>query len=978
MSDRMKTSTGLTYFRKGSAKAKEHMAKLRKLAAAAPRKKKNAVPPSKLPTVKPSTTALAKVETKNPVIRKEVVVRRVVKETPAPTPAARHNPPAFFVIDTQTHQIQDVVRGHPAQTFPKAFAKAQDRARVLGRTMALVVHPYVPAGFKRGVIVTPLFYHYGATYVDPSGKYTKNPLTSEEQTEMRYSARGLRETSRQTELPEGARSYLEGQADAYRDVSGYYGPTGGSDDRRNNPIDISVGKFIGDVIGGIAFGVGAGVTERYIMTSRPRKNPAPQYVEFAHNPPCPNPCCANPRAQYVELAHNPEMTRDAQEFISDKISKLYGEGYPQRQAIRIAYEMAHRGGYSVPPPPRKNNPRTAEAVLMGTPLKFEAEKIAGLISREGIPAWTAPWSDQWGVCVSQEMKSRGTVALGQILKRNPQRPKTVKEWCFICGEWDPLKGPYHSGVKGLTACDRCYRGMRSGRAIRAPWADITVPSQRGHKMSKNPAAAAILMASPAKLEVDKIAGWISREGVPAWVAPSDGQWGVWVSKQMKGRGAAALGRVLKRNPGARESSNPMKFMTKAVIKSLPPLYSQEKVEDPIAYVKFFAPWTNWTWYALEFDGQDRFFGLVQGQEEELGYFSLAELQSIRGRWGLKVERDLHFRPTPLSKIRGKDPAGRPLRNPTATAYTAKGKRRRVSSSDKYPGMAIGSRKYGVEIEAFQGHIPLGKIVGTHAHARDLTMGEVRKFGYTPDPLFPPRENPLLQTVMLATGNPGNPKGWSAFISGTEEFVTRVADWFRANGIRSEVHQNVTGSYTVFVLSSKKKLAGPMYRKMPRTTNPPRRGCPRGKVANNPPRIPLRRNPGGPIDVPFKEGERISIARARAWVNSTGDRELIRQFNEAERLQKKANKPSTHLTWQTLPIGSPTELEMVTAMTHYGETPETVYKPPKGSKKGRHMYKHEWGEGTRGGKPVPVLASADGKAMIMPMGKGQTVGDWMRG
>jgi hypothetical protein len=57
---------------------------------------------------------------------------------------------------------------------------------------------------------------------------------------------------------------------------------------------------------------------------------------------------------------------------------------------------------------------------------------------------------------------------------------------------------------------------------------------------------------------------------------------------------------------------------------------------------------HWT---RQFDGQDTFFGAVSGQEFELGYFSLSELEQTIGPLGLHIERDLHFNPTPLSKIR---------------------------------------------------------------------------------------------------------------------------------------------------------------------------------------------------------------------------------------------------------------------------------------------------------------------------------------
>jgi hypothetical protein len=94
----------------------------------------------------------------------------------------------------------------------------------------------------------------------------------------------------------------------------------------------------------------------------------------------------------------------------------------------------------------------------------------------------------------------------------------------------------------------------------------------------------------------------------------------------------------------------MMLLTKENREALPKLYSNEKVEDPVAVVKFFTPDSNWTWYATEFDGDDLFFGLVDGFERELGYFSLAELTATRGPLGLPIERDRYFKPTPLSEL----------------------------------------------------------------------------------------------------------------------------------------------------------------------------------------------------------------------------------------------------------------------------------------------------------------------------------------
>jgi hypothetical protein len=98
----------------------------------------------------------------------------------------------------------------------------------------------------------------------------------------------------------------------------------------------------------------------------------------------------------------------------------------------------------------------------------------------------------------------------------------------------------------------------------------------------------------------------------------------------------------------------MKLVTNELRAALPPLYSTEHEGDPVARVKFFTPWSNWTWYGVEFDGQDLFFGLVVGFETELGYFSLRELEGLRGPGGLRIERDLFFEPTRLGVLRMED------------------------------------------------------------------------------------------------------------------------------------------------------------------------------------------------------------------------------------------------------------------------------------------------------------------------------------
>lgn len=89
----------------------------------------------------------------------------------------------------------------------------------------------------------------------------------------------------------------------------------------------------------------------------------------------------------------------------------------------------------------------------------------------------------------------------------------------------------------------------------------------------------------------------------------------------------------------------MELMTQDLETAFPPLYSTENKDpkDVKVIAKFFDPCGSWTWYATEFDPEERvFFGYVRGFENELGYFSLDELQSVKGPFGLGIERDLCF------------------------------------------------------------------------------------------------------------------------------------------------------------------------------------------------------------------------------------------------------------------------------------------------------------------------------------------------
>lgn len=108
----------------------------------------------------------------------------------------------------------------------------------------------------------------------------------------------------------------------------------------------------------------------------------------------------------------------------------------------------------------------------------------------------------------------------------------------------------------------------------------------------------------------------------------------------------------------------MELLTKELEQTIPPIHS----DATVAQVKFFTPWSNWTWYASEAsaelaDGSEvtlsdprarervdvLFFGLVFGLETEYGYWRLSDLTQLRGPFGLRIERDLYFRPRNLEE-----------------------------------------------------------------------------------------------------------------------------------------------------------------------------------------------------------------------------------------------------------------------------------------------------------------------------------------
>ena len=123
------------------------------------------------------------------------------------------------------------------------------------------------------------------------------------------------------------------------------------------------------------------------------------------------------------------------------------------------------------------------------------------------------------------------------------------------------------------------------------------------------------------------------------------------------------------------------LMTQKLAETIPAIYANEKVADydtVLAHAKLFSPYSNWTWFITEMDPETgQCFGLVEGLEQEIGYFDLTELAETTVFGGVPaVERDLHWEPRTIGEIKSgsqEDPShgeetgkGEPMTGETGT------------------------------------------------------------------------------------------------------------------------------------------------------------------------------------------------------------------------------------------------------------------------------------------------------------------------
>jgi len=101
----------------------------------------------------------------------------------------------------------------------------------------------------------------------------------------------------------------------------------------------------------------------------------------------------------------------------------------------------------------------------------------------------------------------------------------------------------------------------------------------------------------------------------------------------------------------------MQLLTKKLTDRFAKVGSQEEDKDPIVIAKFFNPAGAGTWFATEYDPKTRIFfgwvtlGAMDDQDAEWGDFSLDELESYKGPFGLGIERDRYFGEKRFSEVK---------------------------------------------------------------------------------------------------------------------------------------------------------------------------------------------------------------------------------------------------------------------------------------------------------------------------------------
>jgi len=95
----------------------------------------------------------------------------------------------------------------------------------------------------------------------------------------------------------------------------------------------------------------------------------------------------------------------------------------------------------------------------------------------------------------------------------------------------------------------------------------------------------------------------------------------------------------------------MKLLTKAIINKATRQYPKGTNMEQMVVAKFFNPMGKGTWYLMNMhDDNDYCWGICHIYEWEIGSFSINELKSVSLPFGLKIERDMYFKPVKASDL----------------------------------------------------------------------------------------------------------------------------------------------------------------------------------------------------------------------------------------------------------------------------------------------------------------------------------------
>jgi hypothetical protein len=97
----------------------------------------------------------------------------------------------------------------------------------------------------------------------------------------------------------------------------------------------------------------------------------------------------------------------------------------------------------------------------------------------------------------------------------------------------------------------------------------------------------------------------------------------------------------------------MKILTKEVLNAFKKQgrTGNMSAKDIKIVLKLFNPTGAGTWYLYEKEDDDIYWGFVNLGDidcAECGTVSMSELMAFRGRFGLGIERDMHFKPLSMS------------------------------------------------------------------------------------------------------------------------------------------------------------------------------------------------------------------------------------------------------------------------------------------------------------------------------------------